>query len=100
LNVLQAKGASDPALSASVVDNGTSYTVTLSHPIKGASTVTLQKGRSSSGGSVSIAGQAYSFIAGVQNISVTDAGPSWGGGSPSPPAGASIAAPTGLRIVR
>jgi hypothetical protein len=74
LTVLQAKDASAAALSPTVTDNGTSYTVTLN----GSNSITFQKGPTSSGGSVTVNGTTSSLRAGVQSFTVTDAGPAWG----------------------
>ena len=94
LNVLQSKGVSDANVAASVVDGGSNYTVTLVHPTRGAVAITLQKGRESTGGSVTVAGATTALTSTVQSISVTDAGVSWGGAATQLPN-----APSGLRIV-
>lgn len=73
LTVLQAKDASAPALSPSVVDGGTSYTVTLAP----GTSVTFQKGMTSSGGTITLGGSASSLRADVQPMVVTNAGPAW-----------------------
>jgi hypothetical protein len=93
LHVLQAKGASDPNVSASLVDGGSSYTVTLTHPTKGAVVVLLQKGMTSAGGSITMSGQTYALINGMQPMTVTSSGPAWG--DPLAPA-----APTGVRVIK
>ena len=95
LNVLQSKGVSDANVTASVVDGGSNYTVTLAHPTRGTVAITLQKGRESTGGSVTVVGATTALTSTVQVMSVTDAGVSWGG------AGATQLpnAPSGLRIV-
>lgn len=86
LNILQAKGASDTNLTSSVVDNGGSYTATLTHPTRGTVTITLNKGMTSSGGTITVGGQTYNLNNAVQSISVTDSGPVWGAlnGTPTP----------------
>ena len=98
LNVLQAKGATDANVAASVVDGGSSYTLTLTHPSLGSAVITLQKGRVSAGGTITIAGVTTGLATGVQSMAVTDAGVAWGGGGgtqlPQLPN-----APTGLRII-
>jgi hypothetical protein len=94
LNVMQAKGAADPDLGMSIVDNGSSYTVTLTHPVQGTVTVTFQKGAATNGGSVAISGQTYQLSSGMQSMTVGPTGPVWGG-STTPPV-----APTGVRIIR
>lgn len=96
LNVMQGKGASDPNMGTSLVDNGTSYTLTLTHATQGTVTVTLQKGAATTGGSVTIAGQAYQLSPSMQSMTVGATGPVWGGAGTTP----APAAPTRLRIVR
>lgn len=95
LTVLDAKGANDANLGASVADNGSAYTLTLTHPSKGSATVVFQKGRTSTGGSVVIDGQSASLTSAVSGIQVTDQGVTWD----APPIGIP-SAPTGLRIIR
>jgi hypothetical protein len=96
LNVLEAKATADADLAASVVDNGSTFTLTLNHPARGSATVVFQKGRVSAGGSVVIADQASPLTATVSPISVTDNGVSW----EATPVPGLPSAPTGLRIVR
>lgn len=74
LHVVQAKGTGDADLSPAVVDNGSSYTVTLD----ATHSLTLDKGMRSSGGSIIIGGTTTSLAAGVQPISFEDSGPVWG----------------------
>jgi hypothetical protein len=73
LTVLQAKDASASALTPTVVDNGTSYTVTL------APSTSLQfvKGATSTGGSITIGGITSNFRSNVQPMSITASGPAW-----------------------
>ena len=93
--MLQAKGATDANVAASVVDNGAGYTLTLTHPTLGTAVIALQKGRESSGGSITIGGVTTGLSTTVQSISVTDSGVAWGGAG-----GTTLPnAPTGLRIV-
>lgn len=73
LHVLQARDAAGAALTPTVVDNGTSYTVTLD----GSTSITFQKGMTSSGGSIRVGGSEVPFRAGVQTMSVTGDGPVW-----------------------
>jgi len=73
MNVLQARDAPGAALTPSVMDNGASYTVTLD----GTTSITLQKGMTSSGGSVTIGGVTTPLRADVQSMSVTADGPAW-----------------------
>lgn len=73
LTVLEAKGSADPALTPSLVDNGASWTVTLSP----SNTITFQKGMTSTGGSITVGGNTTSFRANVQQMTVDAAGPVW-----------------------
>lgn len=85
LHVLQARSAAGSNVDASVVDSspGTpasgTFTVTL-HPAVGADTVVVfEKGQTSSGGTVDLAGAGATALgAGVQGITYTDGGPVWG----------------------
>jgi hypothetical protein len=74
LTVLQAKGSADPSLAPSVSDNGTSWTVTL----EPGTSITFQKGMTSTGGSVTVGGNTTPFRSSVQTMSVSAAGPLWG----------------------
>jgi hypothetical protein len=90
LNVLQTRDASAANLTATVLDNGSSYTATLAHPTRGTVTLTVNKGASSAGGSLAITSQSFNLNPGVQSISITDNGPVWeplGGNPPPPPSG-------------
>ncbi|MBZ0236689.1 MAG: heparinase II/III family protein [Deltaproteobacteria bacterium] len=73
LTVLEARGASEPALTPSVTDGGSSYTVTLD----GSTSITFQKGMTSTGGAIRIGGTERPLRAGVQAMSVTGDGPVW-----------------------
>jgi len=85
LNVLQARASGGTDVTASVVDNGGSYTVTMTHPTLGNATVVFQKGATSSGGQFGYVASGTPTLANlttsVQGISVTDNGPVWGGSS-------------------
>lgn len=94
LNVMQSKGAADAVVTATAVDTGSGYTVTLTHPTRGTVQLTFVKGATSAGGSITIGGVTTALTSSVQAISVTDAGVTWGGAAPSTPP----AAPSGLRI--
>ena len=84
LNVLQARDATADNIVATVVDSAPTspttgtFTVTL-QPATGAATVVVfNKGQTSSGGSVNLAGTTLlNLRAGVQSISYTDSGPVW-----------------------
>ena len=85
LNVLQARDASAHNIVAAVVDSepaslamGT-FTVTLQPSVGAATIVIFNKGQTSSGGTVNLAGAgAMALRGGVQPISYTDNGPVWG----------------------
>ena len=95
LNVLQAKGATDANVTSAVVDNGTAYVLTLTHPTLGSVTINIPKGRSSAGGSITVGGVTTALASTVQNMSVSDSGVTWGGtGQTQLPN-----APSGLRLV-
>ena len=99
LNVLQAKDATGSNLASSVVDNGTSYTVTLTHPQKGTITLVLNKGMISSGGSITVGGVTTQLNNAVQSIVVTDNGPVWGALNGIPvPAPAPTPVPTPILV--
>jgi len=83
LHVLQGREASASNLTASVLDSNPAsstdgtFTVTL-HPGSGSDVVIVfQKGITSSGGSITIAGSSSQFRSDVQGMTVTDSGPVW-----------------------
>ena len=78
-----------------MADNGSSYTLTLAHPSRGTATIVLQKGMTSTGGSLSIGGQSFNLTEGMQDNSVTNNGPVWGAGPPNRPT-----PPNNVRIIR
>ena len=73
LTVLQAKGTADPSLTPSVADNGSSWTVTLA----AGTSITFQKGMTSTLGSITLGGVTTPFRVDVQTMSVSAAGPIW-----------------------
>ncbi|MBI5070623.1 MAG: heparinase II/III family protein [Deltaproteobacteria bacterium] len=73
VTVLQAKSSGAASLSPSVVDG----TGTLAVTLDGSNGVTFDKGMTSSGGSLTVAGAGATLTSTVQGISVTDAGPVW-----------------------
>lgn len=73
ITVLQAKDANAPALAPTVVDDGASYTVTLSGKVS----IQLAKGATSTGGSITIDGTTTPLRATVQPMAITASGPSW-----------------------
>ena len=78
LNVVHGRDVGATALAASLTDNGGSWTLTLSDPQQGSVSVLLQKGMSSSGGSVAFGATApVALNPGVQGIQVTNDGPVW-----------------------
>jgi len=69
--------------------------VTLTPGVGSATTIVFNKGETSSGGTINVAGTgAVSLASTVEQISYTDNGPVWGAG-PGPPTGVS-----GTAIVR
>ncbi len=79
LNLVTGYDAGEAALTANLVDNGASWTITLSHPTRGNASIVLMKGMSSSGGSIAINGGAATPLREtVQPISVTSERPVWG----------------------
>lgn len=82
-------------MAASVVDDtGAAFAVTLTHPTRGTVQVSLLKGGTTGGGSITIGGVTSTLTSTVQAISVTDQGVTWGGAAPAAPP----AAPSGVRV--
>ena len=84
LNVLQARGTSDGNITATVVDSVPAdptigkFTVTLHPPTGNDTTVIFNKGQTSVGGTLNLAGAgAVPLGTGVQGITYTDNGPVW-----------------------
>jgi hypothetical protein len=73
LVAIQGLNAGGTALTPTVQDNGTSWTIT----IDGNHIATLNKGMSSAGGSVTINGAMKNLRADTQPMSITDSGPVW-----------------------
>jgi hypothetical protein len=73
LVAIQGLNTGGTALTPTVQDNGTSWTIT----IDGNHTATLNKGMSSAGGSVTINGVMQNLRADAQPMSITDSGPVW-----------------------
>jgi len=82
LNVVTGYDAGEAPLSASLADNGASWTLSLTHPTRGSASLTLVKGMTSTGGSVTIGAATTSLRSDVQGITVTDARPVWADGDP------------------
>jgi hypothetical protein len=85
LHVLQARGTADGNVDASVLDSSPltpasgTFTVTLHRAVGGDTVIVFNKGQTSSGGSLDLAGAgAAALSAGVQGITYTDGGPVWG----------------------
>jgi len=77
LNVVTGYDAGEASLSATLTDNGASWTLALSHPTRGNASLTLIKGMTSSGGSLSIGAATTPLRDDVQGISVSSELPVW-----------------------
>ncbi len=78
LNVVTGYDSGEPAMVAALVDNGSSWTLTLTHPVRGSASIVFNKGMNSVGGSVRIGDGAIEPLREtVQGISVTASGPVW-----------------------
>jgi hypothetical protein len=78
LNVLHGRDATAPPLEARVKESSDRYIVQLGQAGVGRAVVVLSKGMASKGGTVAIDGAApVALERGVQQIVVTDDGPSW-----------------------
>ena len=78
LNIVTGYDAGEAAMAVSLVDNGASWTLTMTHPVRGQAVVTLMKGMGSTGGSVAIGGApAIPLRSDVQGIQVTRERPVW-----------------------
>lgn len=85
LNVVSTRDASEQAVTASVVDQGTAWQITLNHPQKGSSVIVLQKGETSTGGTIRLNGGATEALSTtVQGMIVQDTGPLWAGATSTP----------------
>ncbi len=73
LNVLQSMDSSGTALSPTVNDTGSAFEVTLD----GSTSITFQKGMTSTGGSITQSATTTDFRTSVQTMSVTLDGPVW-----------------------
>lgn len=77
LNVVYGRDVGQPQMTASVIDNGPSYTINLAQG-GATATATFVKGMASTGGTFSVNGApTTSFPTGVQGIVVTADGPVW-----------------------
>jgi hypothetical protein len=74
LTVMQAKDATASNINPTVVDNGTSFVLSLNAN----TTVVFAKGSTSTGGSITLNGSTRALRSGVQPMSVTTSGPVWG----------------------
>lgn len=84
LTVIQTRSTSDANITASVVDSNPAsttsgtFTVTLIPPSAPNTVIVFNKGQTSSGGTISLAGaSAVPLATGVQGITYTDNGPVW-----------------------
>ena len=78
LNVITGYDSGEAAITANLIDNGSSWTLNLSHSTRGNASVVLNKGMTSIGGSISIGGSPPEPLrSNVQGISVTPEGPVW-----------------------
>ena len=68
-----ALNATPTSLTPTVVDSGTAYTVTLD----AATSITFQKGMTSTGGSIRLGGVDTALRTSVQTMSVSATGPAW-----------------------
>lgn len=85
LNVVSTRDNAEQAVTASVVDQGGSWQITLSQPQKGRAVIVLQKGETSAGGSISLnGGSAQALATTVQGMLVQNTGPLWGGAPATP----------------
>ena len=81
LHVLQARGASDPDVMASLAGSGEEYTLTLAHPKRGFARLLFRKESSAGSGmrfsTTAVPSAVSPFLNRVQQIRVTEAGPEW-----------------------
>jgi hypothetical protein len=81
LNVLSARGAQDPEVTAKLVETGDAFEVTLTHPTKGTAKVVLKKGMTSAGGSFGYSAGPVPALAPltdrVQGTHMSNEGPVW-----------------------
>jgi hypothetical protein len=80
LNVVTGYDAGEAPLAANLTDNGASWTLSLSHPVRGSASLTLVKGMTSIGGSLTIGAATTPLRSDVQGIAVSDARPVWADG--------------------
>jgi hypothetical protein len=79
INVLQARDASAPDVTATVTEDAKSFTVSIVHPSGHKATIVFDKGMASTGGTITTDGCTVHALADyVQQITVTDSGPAWG----------------------
>jgi hypothetical protein len=86
--VVQFRDSAGSNLTPSIVDNGTSWTVTLD----GSHSATIIKGLTSSGGSVTISGTTTNLRTTVEPMTESATGIVWGSGAPPAPGAAIFAA--------
>ncbi len=94
LHALQARGTADANVTATAVDTGAAFEVTLAHPSRGTVSIALQKGGTTTGGTITIGGATTTLTSQVQTITVNDGGVVWGGAAPT----TVPVAPSGVRV--
>jgi hypothetical protein len=78
INVVHGRDVGVAPLAATLTDNGTSWSLQLTHPVQGSASVVFNKGMTSAGGTIAIGGgQAQPLRQTVQGIVVTADGPVW-----------------------
>jgi|CXWL01.1.fsa_nt_gi hypothetical protein len=77
LNVVTGYDAGEAPLGATLTDNGSNWTLTLTHPTRGNATLSLNKGMVSTGGSLTVGLTTTPLREDVQGISVTTERPVW-----------------------
>ncbi len=95
LNVLQGRDAAGSDVTATVTETSSSFELNVSHPTLGTALIVLQKGSSSTGGTIALnGGSATALLNRVQGFQVTSNGPSWEGSAaaivPNPPANLTV----------
>ncbi|GMU44767.1 MAG: hypothetical protein IT479_16480 [Xanthomonadales bacterium] len=80
LNVVTGYDAGEAPLGATLSEDASSWTLSLTHPVRGNASLTLFKGMTSAGGSLTIGAITTPLRNDVQGISVTSERPVWAGG--------------------
>jgi hypothetical protein len=82
LNLVTGYDSGEAPIAASLTDNGSSWTLQLSHPQRGSASLTLIKGMNSAGGSLMVNGLGTALRENVQGITVSNERPVWEGSGP------------------